>query len=180
MRITPTVKIQRSVGFTGGGIRARMASLVGGPNQVQVGFPDGEDGELAQRAAFNEFGTRGSGKGFKKQAKGGKMMGGFGGPIPERPFLRNAMRANRDKYRKLMASSAWPILKAAATGKDAAGMKLEALRSLGALAQGDIQAEITALSSPPNAPLTIALKGSNNPLIDTGEMRRGVSWRIEP
>ena len=53
------------------------------------------------------------------------------------------------------------------------------LSKLGILAQGDIQAEITALASPPNSPVTVALKGSSNPLIDTGEMRGAVTYKVD-
>lgn len=53
------------------------------------------------------------------------------------------------------------------------------LSKLGIQAQGDVQAEITSLSSPPNSPVTVALKGSSNPLIDTGEMRAAVSWKVD-
>lgn len=53
------------------------------------------------------------------------------------------------------------------------------LSRLGVLAQGDIQMEITALSSPPNTPSTIARKGSSNPLIDTGAMRGAVTWKLD-
>jgi hypothetical protein len=33
--------------------------------------------------------------------------------------------------------------------------------------------------TPPNSPVTIALKGSSKPLIDTGEMRGAVTWKVD-
>lgn len=163
-----SVKIKRGIsGSTG------LSSTVGVPkgrHAVQVGFPEGSDATIAQRAVWNHFGT-----------KGGASGGGWGGPIPERPFLSNAMRDNRDAYRANMTVAAAGILRTIVTDGPAAGRAelQKALSKLGILAQGDIQAEITALSSPPNSPVTIALKGSSNPLIDSGEMRQAVTWKIE-
>ena len=53
------------------------------------------------------------------------------------------------------------------------------LRTLGNKAQDDIKAEIVSLSTPPNSPLTIELKGSQNPLIDSGLMKDSVRWKID-
>ncbi|KAA0970813.1 hypothetical protein FPY71_10075 [Aureimonas fodinaquatilis] len=127
-------------------------------SHVKVGFPAGEAGnDTIQKAIWNEFGTRG---------------GGWGGPIPERPFLRNAMRANQNRYREAMRHAAYELLHG--------GTSLHAiLARLGGMAQGDIQSEITSLSSPPNSPVTVKLKGSSNPLIDTGAMRQGVTWKVD-
>lgn len=135
-----------------------LALKLKGPTRVKVGFPAGKaDGDIVMRAIWNEFGTRG---------------GGWGGPIPERPFMRNSMRSNRGKYQRAMASGAKSIL--------SGGASLNSILSrLGILAQGDIQSEITSLASPPNSPVTIALKGSSNPLIDTGEMRQKVTWKVD-
>lgn len=146
----------------------RLAQLPRGRPKVKVGFPAGATkSEVIMRAIWNEFGTKGSGKGFRT-ARGG----GFGGPIPERPFLRNAMRENRDKYRSAMRAAARDILARKATPQ-------AILRKLGIMAQGDVVDSITALMSPPNSPVTIALKGSSKPLVDTGEMRQAVTYQVE-
>lgn len=92
---------------------------------------------------------------------------------PPRPFLLNAIRKNRSKYLSMLKSSGMKVL----TGE----MSLDtALSQLGITAQGDVQQEITDLKDPPNSPVTIALKGSSNPLIDSGEMRAKVTWKVEP
>lgn len=143
----------------GKGIKG-ISSLIGGPNQVKVGFPAGEaDGGVIERAVWQEFGT----------SRG----------IPERPFMRNAMRNNRDSYKAAMKAAAATIIEQAALGKSAADEKREALKKLGVLAQGDIQAEITSLRTPPNAASTIRQKGSSNPLINSGEMRAAVTFQIK-
>jgi len=130
-------------------------------SRVAVGFPAGEvDNDVLNRAFWNEFGTR-----------GGAAGGGWGGPIPERPFMRNAMRNNTENYRVAMKSAARGLM----MGETAL---TTVLSKLGLLAQGHIQAEIVSLRSPPNADLTIELKGSSNPLIASGEMHQAVTWKI--
>lgn len=139
-----------------------MAAGLRGPSKVKVGFPAGEAaaGNI-EKAIWNEFGTR-----------GGASGGGWGGPIPERPFMRNAMRDNASSYRTAMKTSAAKLLRGETSLRTV-------LSKLGIKAQGDIQSEITSLSNPPNSPVTIALKGSSNPLIDNGEMRGAVTWKVD-
>lgn len=152
----------------GGGI-AKIASLLPGPNAVKAGFIAGEaDQHNIQKAIWNEFGTR-----------GGASGGGWGGPVPERPAVRNALRNGSGANKDGLAKAGKEVLKAAAKGGGVAGAKRAALAKLGAKVQGDIQQEITSLATPPNSPITVKLKGSSNPLIDTGEMRASVSWKID-
>lgn len=153
-----TVKVKRHTTMDVG----KIAALLQGPTKVKVGFPAGKtDIDIVQRAVWNEFGTR-----------GGASGGGWGGPIPERPFLRNAVRANQYGIRSVLGKQAAQILR----GETALGASLS---KLGIYFQGKIQGEITSLASPPNSPVTIKLKGSSNPLIDTGEMRQRVTWKVD-
>lgn len=99
--------------------------------------------------------------------------------MPERPFMRLALRQNKDKYASMLGTEARSVLRTIIRGGDAASAKKRALRRLGVEAQGDIRESITDLSSPPNSPLTIQLKGSSSPLIDTGQMRKAVTWRVK-
>lgn len=79
----------------------KLPTTIAGPRRVKVGFPAGKaSGGNIDKAVWNEFGTR-----------GGASGGGWGGPIPERPFMRNAMRDNRGKYRDAMATSGAKILR---------------------------------------------------------------------
>ena len=133
-----------------------------GRGTVKVGFPSGKADKLTiSKAVWNEFGTR-----------GGASGGGWGGPIPERPFMRNAMRGNQGKYRANLARAAKSIL-------DGTSTLAIVLEKLGIQAQGDVQAEITSLMSPPNSEVTIEMKGSSKPLIDTGEMRGAVTYEVK-
>lgn len=141
--------------------KAPPRSIVG-PSKVKVGFPAGEaDSDNIQKAVWSEFGTR-----------GGASGGGWGGPVPERPFMRNSMNSNRGSYQSAMRASAVKILRGDTSLSTV-------LSKLGIKAQNDVQAEIVALASPPNSATTIALKGSSNPLIDTGEMRRAVTYKVD-
>ncbi|WP_414899345.1 hypothetical protein [Rhizobium cremeum] len=151
------VRIKRTR-VVGNGV-AGLESIPPKPTIVEVGFPAGEtDSDVLERAVFNNFGTE---------------------RIPERPFMQNAMRANRTSYRSAMIAGAKEIVRAAAAGKDPGKVMRQVLRKLGIKAQGDIQEEITSLQSPPNAPSTIAQKGSSNPLIETGELRASVTFKVK-
>lgn len=152
-----TIKFQRRKNGKGA---AGISSLFPGPNHVKVGFPAGEaDADNIQKAIWNDFGT----------SRG----------IPERPFMRNTMRKKRTEYRAAMKAAAVIIIEQAALGESVAKEKRKALKKLGIKAQGDIQAEITSLRTPPNAPSTIRQKGSSNPLINSGEMRAAVTFKVE-
>lgn len=50
---------------------------------------------------------------------------------------------------------------------------------IGKLLVEDTKEIIDDWSSPPNAPLTVELKGFNDPLIETGTMRDAVKYKIE-
>lgn len=132
-----------------------------GPTKVKVGFPAGmSDGLTVSKAVWNEFGTR-----------GGRSGGGWGGPIPERPFMRNAMRSNQGKYRAAMKAEAKMILRGS-------GSLARTMSKLGIVASQDIKANIGS-TGPGNSPVTIELKGSSTPLIDTGAMRQAVTYKVD-
>lgn len=127
-----------------------------GNSRVKVGVLDAE----TDKAIWNHFGTA-----------GGASGGGWGGPIPARPWMAQSMRENRSQYRAEMRKGAKSILR----GSVSADIIVS---RLGILAQGDMQEMLTAMSTPPNAPVTVARKGSSNPLIDTGALRQAHSWEL--
>lgn len=153
-----TIKVVRK--GDGAGFLSRIVRAIRGPKKVKVGFPAGS-GEVIDRAFYNEFGTR-----------GGASGGGWGGPIPERPFMRLAMKKGEPEFRRVAQGAAKEIVGGRASMR-------KALAKLGVEGQGQIQESITDLSSPPNSPVTVALKGSSKPLIDTGQMRGAVTWKID-
>ena len=137
----------------------RKALSASGVETLRVGFfktakyPDGTP--VAAVAAWNEFGTR---------TKAG------GQAIPERPFFRQALRKVQDDVSELVQDSI-----------DSKTMIVDDLLAdrLGGLVAGAVQENIRDLKNPPNAPSTIARKGSSNPLIDTGTMRTSVTWQAQ-
>ena len=88
--------------------------------------------------------------------------------IPPRPFFRNAIDNNMQKWLDFL-------------GRDLVNTNNAELsyNRLGEVARGDIVESITQLDTPPNAPKTIARKGSSNPLIDTGFLRANVTFKVE-
>lgn len=139
-----------------------LPTAITGPQRVKVGFPaSAASGVNIDKAFYNEFGTR-----------GGASGGGWGGPIPERPFMRNSVRDNGTNYRNMLKKMAKAILNGSLTLR-------QAMAQLGLQGVRDIQQEIGSLRSPPNSPVTVRLKGSSKPLIDSGEMRQAVTYKVE-
>lgn len=122
---------------------------------VKVGFPEDspayEDGtSLAQVAAYNEFG---------------------GSDRPARPFMKQSFE-NHEEELQQACNEVNAILRNGGTAE-------EGLKKLGAFTRGLIQEEIVSGGFAPNAPSTIASKGSAQPLIDTSHMRQSVNFIIE-
>lgn len=117
---------------------------------LEAGFLEGvtySDGmSVPMVASLNEFGTY---------------------DIPPRPFFRNAINKNSDKWGKVFLQ----------------GMQKQSARNafglLGERIRKDIIQSINDTNEPPNSPVTIARKGSSKPLVDTGLMRASVNYRIK-
>lgn len=150
-----TVRIRRN--GDAARVLERIRRGLAGPKHVKVGFPNGTDPEQLQKGVFQEFGTAG---------------GGWGGPIPERPFMRSTMRDQKGKYKRFMASEAQRILRGQAEMR-------RSLDRLGLVATGDIQEKIASNMPPANSPVTIEKKGSSRTLIDTGAMRQAITHKVE-
>ena len=130
--------------------------LVGDNRVVNVGVPEGkreEDGTpVAMIAAVHEFGSPSQG-------------------IPERPFLRVAVQRNRQKYVRLNRINLVKMLRGQATVEQALGQ-------LGEMAKGDVQTEIRSGVFAPLKEATKKRKGSDKPLIDTGQMVQSIAWEL--
>lgn len=95
--------------------------------------------------------------------------------IPERSFIRGTFRIHREEYQVMLAR----VLKLIVDGK------LEVQKGfsiLGLKVQGDMQTRIADRGAPepwvPNADSTIAMKGSDVPLVDTGRLRQSISFEV--
>jgi len=112
--------------------------------------PEGEGATITDIATYNEFGTK---------------------TIPERSFIRSTMDDERENLLKMNRKLFFLM----AAGKITTA---RALKILGLVIQSKIKAKITNLREPPNAPRTIAKKGSSNPLIDTGTLRNSITFKV--
>jgi len=133
------------------GMRAAIERLdVRGQEFVDIGIlADAGEAEV-EKAAQNEFGTE---------------------RIPERSFIRATIDENEDRLARARVTLSGRIA-------DGQLQRDAALRLMGVRIQTMIRRKIRTLRTPPNAPATIAKKGSDNPLIDTGEMLRRVTFRV--
>ncbi|HEY8358688.1 MAG TPA: hypothetical protein VIL30_14615 [Ramlibacter sp.] len=132
-------------------LAGKIATAIRGPKKVKVGFPQGADGGVLDRAFYNEFGTT---------------------DIPERPFIREGIRGAKGTLQAIARSDAKQLVHGTMNMR-------QALSRLGVEGQGAVQESITAGSWPANSPSTVRQKGSSQPLIDTGEMRQAVTWKVD-
>ena len=89
--------------------------------------------------------------------------------IPERAFLRNGHDANIDDVMKRAERAVGQLI--------AGRMDVQTFLDLiGQTLSGKIETFARNLSDPPNSPITAENKGSNNPLVDTGNMIGSISW----
>lgn len=115
----------------------------------------GADLTVAEIAAVHEYGTQ-------------------DGHIPERSFIRSTF----DKKREELVAVGKRMMGDVLRGR--IGVK-QALNMMGSALASEVKSAITDGEGipPPNAPSTIAAKGSSRPLVDTGRMLNAVTWVIE-
>lgn len=100
-------------------------------------------------AIFNEFGTE---------------------RIPARPFIRGAHDKSRKEAEKTMAH----LLTKSTEGASVS----EVLHTLGQWYEGKVKGHATSGQFTPNAPSTIARKGSSKPLVDEGIMTGAIRYEV--
>jgi hypothetical protein len=150
-----SVKVTRDT--RNAGLDALRRRVENGKAEVFVGVPAGKTAPngtpLAAVAAFNEFGTE---------------------DIPERPAFRRAIgsAAGRAELRGLSKRLLGSVVK----GKMTEDVALEVLGQAGAARVKD---EIRNGDFEPNAPSTIAKKGSDHPLIDTSQLINEVTYQVQ-
>lgn len=94
--------------------------------------------------------------------------------IPPRPFLQPPIEAHKEKLTGLMGDA----ISTALSG----GSVPVAFNDIGLFTAKIIKDWFTDPRNAwaPNAPYTIQMKGSARPLIDTGELRKSISYAIRP
>lgn len=94
---------------------------------------------------------------------------------PMRPFIRNGFMEENIKTLSWLTPQVKGMISAVALGQ----MSWNQLyQKLGPIFVEIMKKEIEDWSIPMNAPLTIELKGFNDPLIDTGKMLDSVEYRV--
>lgn len=93
--------------------------------------------------------------------------------IPERSFIRAYFDENQTRIRKMMTALMGSVIEGKRT-------KEQVLEILGQKLVGEIQARIAARIPPPLAPETVRRKGSDVPLIDTGQLRSSITYKVDP
>ncbi|MGX7417806.1 hypothetical protein ACWOFR_03270 [Carnobacterium gallinarum] len=91
--------------------------------------------------------------------------------IPERSFLRSTFDEKEEEWQKFFSKQIDDLIKSASSADSI-------YERLGAKAASDVQKKIKSISSPSNSPTTVASKGTNNPLINTGRLRQSVTWKV--
>lgn len=92
--------------------------------------------------------------------------------IPERSFLRTGFDENVKEINKYSDI----LLKKVAAGEMS---EREYLDNIGQRLSSKIKTFARNLNSPANSRVTRENKGSSNPLVDTGQMIRGITWKVD-
>lgn len=120
--------------------------------EIAVGVQGPGVGQVVEYATANEFGTA---------------------TIPPRPFLRATLAEQGGRW--VRGAEKAVVLQ---TNGDDAGAD-RTLRILGVVMVGDVQAKIIAGPWTPNAASTIARKGSDRPLVDSGQLRQSIRASVD-
>ena len=144
-----------------GGIEQLQKSVkdAKGRSVVKVGIQEEAGGHkesegalsVADVASFHEFGTE---------------------HIPERSFIRMPIQDNKKELQELQRK----LLRDTILGSKSIG---ESLAIIGEKAQSDMIAAINAGIEPELDPATIAAKGSSTPLIDSGQLKQSIRYKVE-
>lgn len=92
--------------------------------------------------------------------------------IPERSFLRGWFDSNIDRAREALRRLMVSVVEGKSTPE-------RALAQFGAWLKGEIQKRMAEGIPPPLADVTIERKGSSVPLIDTGQLRSSINYKVE-
>lgn len=137
--------------------RKQLKVKVGVLADTEKGGLHEEGGTLtvAEIAVVNEFGTE-------------------DGHVPARSFVRSTFDEQRDALKETAAELLVDVLFGEKTTRQALGL-------LGADLAAKIKNKITQGDGvpPPNAPSTVAAKGSDRPLVNTGRMLNAITWQVE-
>ena len=92
--------------------------------------------------------------------------------IPPRPFIRFTYNHYKDEWQSLIRRQIVLLMDGKTTARSL-------MNAVGRRISNDIKRTIKQMQSPRNAPLTVARKGFDDPLIDTGKLIGSITWKIE-
>lgn len=121
---------------------------------LQIGVRDssraGDGISNAELASIHEFGTE---------------------HVPERSFIRSTMDEHREEYARILAAEARKVIE----GKRTPALSMDLM---GQKVASDMQRKIEQGVPPPNADSTIKRKGSSKPLVDSGQLKNAITYRV--
>lgn len=91
--------------------------------------------------------------------------------IPERSFVRSTFDDSLNSWTSLCFDKLADIVAGTSTAEELG-------QTLGKRMQKDLRTKIKRIKIPHNSPLTIANKGHDNPLIDTGKLVEAVRYKV--
>lgn len=143
------------INSTGGkGIKSLFKRLEKGTVDVGILSSEGKhqssEMTVAQIGFFHEFGTE---------------------KVPERSFIRSTMEGQSRDIKTVAGSQYKKVLDGSITTEEGLGV-------LGAFTAGLIQEKFTDNDWVPNSEKTQERKGSSTPLIDTGQLRQSISFKV--
>lgn len=142
-------------------------------HELRIGLFGDDDEFLVMIASVHEFGA----VIYPRRARALRIPFGDGFvfatrvTIPERSFIRAAFDERVHEGEEMARELLGMVMRGEISGR-------EALERWGAWWVGVIQHKIVTLQDPPLSEITIENKESTNPLIDTGRMRQGVTWKV--
>lgn len=91
--------------------------------------------------------------------------------IPKRPTIEPTIEENKERISEMFKKAVNQVLANRSDGR-------ADLEKIGLWTVNKIKAKFGSDELAPNAPSTIAQKGDNNPLIDTGQLRNSITYVI--
>ncbi len=95
------------------------------------------------------------------------------GSVPQRSFLQGWADENKEQIKTVVRKGAQALV------SKRLDSPLQFLNQVGSWAVGQIQVRMAANIPPPLSPITIKRKGSSVALIDTGQLRSSISFRVD-
>jgi hypothetical protein len=146
-------KLRRELSIKGSKVEVGVFQQAGGATYGNQGV------SVLDVAIWQEFGT----------------IGANGWHIPPRPFIRTYFDGQQPRITGIVLSTMKGVVKGQYT-------KTQALHRIGLKLSGEIQQGIKVGffgAYPENAQNTIDRKGSSTPLVDTGQLRSSISYKVK-